>query len=220
MMHDLLNLIVPSTCAGCRAWDTSLCDRCRQLHRNSIPVAVEMSENRELSGRAIGEYSGYLRRITLAAKHDSRRDLSRWLFNAGIELGEHVRIDHEVESVAVIPIPSGIARYWRGMLITPTIARGVVAGLQRSGVCASMEPVLAMKRRTRTQAGKNRSERRQRRNVFRLRGVAASRACVLVDDVITTGTTIREAVSILEQHGDVVVAVATVAIVPTSSPHT
>lgn len=206
-------MVLPTTCAGCGRWDTVLCQSCQLINSRSIPISIDSQNDGSLSGVAIGDYCERLRRIVLAAKHDPRRNLSAWLYTAGAQLGSTVSIGNQETPITVIPIPSGLTRRWRGMLVTPILAKGVASGLRRTGVEARCQRVLAMKLSARTQSGKNREQRRRRRNVFRLRQTPTSRTCLLVDDVITTGTTIREAVSILEREGYGVIAVAAVGIV-------
>lgn len=194
-----------------------LCQSCLLINSRSIPISIDSQNAGSLTGVAIGDYSGRLRRIVLTAKHDPRRNLSAWLYAAGAQLGSTVPMGNRTTPITVIPIPSVFTRQWRGMLVTPTLAKGVTVGLNRTGVEARCQMVLAMKLSARTQSGKNREQRRRRHNVFRLRQAPITRTCILVDDVITTGTTIREAASILERDGCEVVAVGAVGIVRRSS---
>ena len=87
LTQGLLGALLPVQCAGCLAWDEVLCPSCRAL-ASSPPVFTSV-EGRyvPIPGVVLGDYSGPLRRIVLAAKHATRTDVSAFLDEAGATLG-------------------------------------------------------------------------------------------------------------------------------------
>ena len=79
LTQGLLGALLPVQCAGCLAWDEVLCPSCRAL-ASSPPVFTSV-EGRyvPIPGVVLGDYSGPLRRIVLAAKHATRTDVSAFL---------------------------------------------------------------------------------------------------------------------------------------------
>lgn len=121
--------------------------------------------------------------------------------------------------VTVVPVPSrpGAVRH-RGDAPTVRLARATVRRLRGAGVSARVVPVLASGRAVRDQAGLTAGQRR--RNVrgsmtVRRRLLAGVQGTVVVvDDVITTGATLTEAVRALGAAGIPVAATAVVAATP------
>ncbi|MDO5720231.1 MAG: phosphoribosyltransferase family protein [Actinomycetaceae bacterium] len=212
MWEELLNLILPTSCVGCGRWDTPLCNQCFALADNRLAVRVKRGTHPDLRAYSLGTYEGALRRIIVAIKHNSALNLTPWLYHAGRCLASAFA-SHE--SVRITPVPSGIKRRWKGMLVTPTIAQGVADSFNTRGVDAQICSTLRMPLNARSQAGLTRYERERRRHV--LQAVPTTGSHIIVDDVMTTGTTIRSAAYAVEEAGGEVLGVVTLANVPT--PH-
>lgn len=210
MWDDLLNLLVPTACVGCGAWDTPLCSECFAVVDNRHAVRVTRGTRSDLCGYSLGKYDGALRQIIVTIKHNSSVNLASWLYEAGHQLAGAFEPD---EPVCVTPVPSGFTRRWRGMLVTPVIGQGVVDGLNARGAVARLVDSLRMPIGTRTQAGSNKHQREQRRHALTAEPTTSSH--LIVDDVITTGTTIRSAASAVEEAGGQVLGFITLANVPT-----
>lgn len=87
--------------------------------------------------------------------------------------------------------------------------------LRRAGVGAPVVAGLRVARRTRDQAGLPAAEReRNLRGALRGRPVLAGRRLLIVDDVLTTGATLREAARAATEAGGAVLGAAVLARVP------
>lgn len=210
MLEELLNLVLPASCVGCGAWDTPLCGDCFALVDERRAVRLQRGTRSDLCGYALGAYDGSLRNIIVAIKHNSALNLASWLYAAGQQLAGALELNVPVR---VTPVPSGLSRRWAGMLVTPVIAQGVIDGLYELGIDARMCDSLRMPFGTRSQAGSNRRLREQRRHALTAAPTTSSH--IIVDDVITTGATLRSAAHALEEAGGAVVGFVTLAHVPT-----
>ena len=152
LTQGLLGALLPVQCAGCLAWDEVLCPSCRAL-ASSPPVFTSV-EGRyvPIPGVVLGDYSGPLRRIVLAAKHAARTDVSAFLDEAGATLGASLweavggvgvpagatvalpgraRSGDGAVRVWVVPAPSSWGRRLRGRQVALPLARGVARGWRR-----------------------------------------------------------------------------------------
>lgn len=208
LLEELINVVVPTYCAGCRKWDTPLCEECRAIaDQNPIAGIVDDSKS-PMRSVALGPYAGNLRNLILAAKHDATRDLHDWLCKAGYSLGQGW-LDHRAlvdvptgnKPLHLVPAPSQWTRAWRGMLITPIIAAGAAHAIHEAGVPVIVVPALHQKWGS-TQAGLSGKQRRRSRNktISALFEVEDAN-CVLVDDVVTTGATMLACRDALETAG-------------------
>lgn len=205
MLADLLDLVLPRDCAGCGAAGRLLCDRCRRAlgppraHRPSpappgLPRLV-----------VAADYGGPVRAALLAHKEHGRLGLAAPL---GAALaGAVLRLDPPT-GVLLVPVPSspGAVRA-RGH----DHARRLAAAAARRVPGARARPLLTTARAVADQAGLDAGERAANlAGALRTRP-ARGRAVVVVDDVVTTGTTLAEACRALIAGGAVVVGAAAVA---------
>ncbi len=195
-----LSLVFPTWCAGCDQPDVALCEACRRelaFHRltrrlDRMPVISAV------------RFDGVAARAIRAFKEEGRTSLARTLgpllATAAVEVGEAV----------VVPVPSSpAAMRRRGYPIAELLARR--GGLRPVRLLASVGTPA-------DQRGLGRGDRE--RNVagtLHARGVAGLRV-VVVDDVVTTGATLREAARALEASGAVVLGAATVATTLRTAP--
>ena len=159
-----------------------------------------------LAVAAAGPYAGELRTALLAYKERGRRDLARplrvLLGAALVELG--------APGAVVVPVPSSpAARRSRG---GDHVAR--LIGRRRR------VRALRLVRTVRDSAGLSTAERAANLDsAMRARPPRrAGRAAIVVDDIVTTGATLREAARALRAAGWTVIGAAVVAATPRRTP--
>jgi predicted amidophosphoribosyltransferase len=171
-----------------------LCDDCRANISNSSRQGFHVSG---IPVRSLGPYSGALRDVIRAAKNFRARSV---LFSLRHDI--HLLFD-EVPDVPLVPIPPSLTGFRRrgyglSMVVARLSGRTVLDALRfRDGE---------------TQRGKTALERSFGRS-FRVTTRTPARV-VLVDDVLTTGATMRAAVRALSAQGSQVTGIVVLAAVP------
>ncbi len=233
---ELLDLVLPRSCAGCGRLDVEICDSCRArlwlpARRVDPPVAPGGRE-RAGGARPVGvwagpDYAGAVARVILAWKDRGRPWLGRELspvlagaVRAGLDEAEDLGlVSRGSDVVALVGVPSSrraIRR--RGQDMVTALARGAAADLARHGWTVRTEPALRRRRHIRDQAGL--AARARARNVagaFAVRRRATwlvGQPVVLVDDVVTTGASLAEAARALREAGAQLVAICAVCATP------
>jgi predicted amidophosphoribosyltransferase len=201
LLAPLLDLVLPADCAGCGGPEPPWCRWCRRhLGARSSP---------HLPGGprvlAVGRYHGPLRAALLRYKERGRRDLARPL--AALLAGPL----HELAPPGppgapaltwLVPAPSRpAAARARGGDHVLRLCRALSA--QRSDLRVAHP--LRLDRRVRDSVGLDAGQRaanlRGRVRVARARLPPAGDRLVIVDDVLTTGATLRECRSALAREG-------------------
>lgn len=181
------------------AEDAPLCGICRRVGAHFRRAA------------AYGAYEGALRDLTHLFKYKGIRPAGKVL---GGLLNQTVAVMALPDSVIVVPVPlwSG-KRTARGFNQAEAIARTFI-DFQTSGSIQLDTSILVRTRETASQTGLTRHQRRANvRGAFavvkpqKVRG----RSILIVDDVMTTGTTAGECARVLRRAGAKEVFVATVA---------
>lgn len=155
----------------------------------------------------LGDYRGPLVSLIHRFKYGG------WFFlgeDLGRRLGERVR--GELELDAVVPVPmAALRRLRRGFDHTAVLAEAIAAELER--------PVLPLLQRSwmREQVGLSARARRRRLGISARRRQQLPRRVLVVDDVLTTGATLRACVSSLRAAGVETVFAAVVARTPAPS---
>ena len=198
---DALAFVLPVSCAGCGAPDVSLCPACiRRLER---PVRVSRVLDGGLLVHSAFVYEGEVARMLRALKEQGRTSLARPFGAALAALAATV----VREPAVFVPLPTSRAAYRRrGYRVVETLVR-------RSSLPTSR--LLRIARPTADQRGLGRADRA--RNVagsLRARPPGAPHPVVLVDDVLTTGATLAEAVRALRAARIPVLCALTVAATP------
>ena len=216
--RGFVGALLPVQCAGCRAWDEVLCPSCRRhAQAEPIPTVVDGARG-DLPALVMGDYVGSLRRIILAAKHSSRTDLSDFLDEAGARLGTALggvlgvagspavavgSLEGRASSsgsavdVWVVPAPSSWRRRLRGRQVALPLARAVARALAagaRPGVRVRVVDAVRLRVGATSQSGKAGAQRTVGR-MGSMRALAVPGPgvrVVAVDDVVTTGATVRE----------------------------
>lgn len=216
--RGFIGALLPVQCAGCRAWDEVLCPSCRSLASGPAHVASIDGVRGPLPLVVMGDYDGPLRRIVLAAKHSARTDLSDFLDEAGARLGTalggvlgvagspaaavgspagRVSSAGGAVEVWVVPAPSSWKRRLRGRQVALPLARAVARALAagaRPGVRVRVVDAVRLRVGATSQSGKAGAQRTVGRmgSMYALAVPGPGVLVVAVDDVVTTGATIRE----------------------------
>lgn len=202
------DLLLGAACAGCGTPATDLCASC--LHRlRPRPVRVA---GHPVPVVAAGEHEALLREVVLAWK---RRGHTRLTPVLGRLVAASVCVLEPTSGVALVPVPaSRRSRRRRGADLVGAAAAEAAAVLRGVGVDARVVPALTFERTPRDQVGLGSADRRAnlagalRRTHHGLPGAAD---VVVVDDVVTTGATLAEAVRVLAAGGTAVLGAAVVA---------
>lgn len=212
-----MDLVLGGRCAGCERPGVTLCDGCRELLTQLTPFrAWPDPRPRGLPPpTAAAPYADEVRRLILAHKEHARYPLARPL---GEVLATAVRAAlGERTGGWLCPVPSPRATVRRrGHDPLRRMTKAAVRSLRRQGIDARVADALHVLRRPDDQAGLS-AERR----TANLDGAFAARSrwaetltdqpVVLVDDVVTTGSTLAEACRALESRGIPVLGCAVLA---------
>jgi predicted amidophosphoribosyltransferase len=204
---SLLELLLPRRCAGCGAPGLALCGRC---------AAVEplVEPRPELAVASAAEYAGAVRAAVLAYKERGRRDLVCVLAALLVLAIRRLVLPPDF---LLVPVPSARAvAAARGGDHVARLARR--AGPQLPARTAAGALWLAAS--VRDSAGLGASARaRNLHHAMRAHPPPAGvGSVVVVDDVVTTGATLREAARALRASGWHVAGAATVARTPLRNP--
>lgn len=226
MPDALLDLLLGSRCTVCARPGRVLCPACeRALPRQPGPAWPTPSPAGLALPLAVGEYDGALKLLVNAHKEQHRFALARPLGDLlATAVEAHGGPTYDLPLV-LVPVPSrGAVVRRRGHDPLLRVAARAAGRLRSHGRPARVARVLRVRRRTEDQAGLGAAQRAG--------NVAGSMGCVgaagrwlatgtwqgdrghrvvVVDDVITTGATVREAQRALEEAGVAVHGIATVA---------
>lgn len=222
LVHDLLDLVLPVTCAGCATPGAVLCAAC--LGRwSGQPQRCEHAAGRldRMDGTtlpvwALAENDGTVRRAIVAWKDGGRADVTpwftavvrraaAWLAAGGSSASPTPPIGRSpLLVVGVPPSPAGARR--RGEDLVGALARAHAQGTRTGGVPARAAAPLRLAGAGRDQVGLG-IHGRAANLAGRVRVRPAGRSAVagarvlLVDDVLTTGATLAGCRAALEAAG-------------------
>jgi ComF family protein len=214
LKNGLLALFLKSNCPLCdRPAEVKLCEYCqRQLQRCQLSHPSEFWKG-ELPVFVWGNYSGILKRAIAALKYDNQPQLAHplghWLAQAWLRspAGNHSK------KLTVIPIPlHSTKRQQRGYNQAELIAQSFcdITGYKHQ------PQGLERMRSTEAQFGLSAQAREQNlAEAFRvgkcLQKHSPHSPVLLVDDIYTTGATVRSAAQALQQQGILVYGVVAIA---------
>lgn len=231
LARGLLHLLYPGACAACGGalppGQTDFCAACcttltTDPHPTCPRCAGTVGPFTNLEGGCtvcrdlsfpfervlrLGPYDGPLRELILRMKHASGEGLAEvlgllWAGYAGPAL-------RAAGATVVVPVPLHWRRHWqRGYNQSEALARAVAAGLR----LPCRPRWLRRVRHTPHQTHQPASARADNvRGAFRSRAALAGHTVLLVDDVMTTGSTAGEAARALRRAGAARVVVAVLA---------
>jgi predicted amidophosphoribosyltransferase len=219
VLADLVDMVLPRRCVGCGAAAAGLCGRCVGRAVRIEPLAVTCAPVLVCAGAS---YGGPVRAAILRYKERGRRDLAAPLSVllaraiAGVLSGQTPQPTDRALRVVLVGVPSGrSAVAARG---GDHVARLARLAATRAGVPVA-PGVLRLVRRKQDSAGLDvRARAANLAGVFAAAPAPAGLAALLVDDIVTTGATVREAVRTLATAGWPVLGAAVVAATPRRRP--
>ena len=213
------DLVLGSRCAVCATPGRILCPPCRTALPRSGAAAWPTPAPLGLAlPFAAGAYDGALRALVNAHKERRAFALARPLGHVLAAVVADLLRSVGTGPVVLVPVPSRrtVVRA-RGHDPLLRLTRHAAARLRRDGQQAAVARLLRPARAVRDQAGLD-AEDRAANLAGSLRAARPARpggphgpGLVVVDDVLTTGATAREAQRALEEAGQVVVGVAVLA---------
>lgn len=185
--EGVLDFLFPRECLICTSKGEFLCQKCKA----GLPRSRTQKANGIDGVTAVYQYSDErIRSLIEEVKFKFNDSLVKDLWISDIKIPE---VD------LIVPIPLHWTRQnWRGFNQAERIAEEIRG--QRSGI--RVEKVLVRLKRTRQQAKLDKKERRLNiKGAFVVKGDVKGRRVLLVDDVYTTGESMREAGRVLKKAG-------------------
>lgn len=227
-----LDLVLPATCSGCGAAVAdadALCSRCwasisfiepplcpvygtpfsHDLGAGIVSAEAMADPPPFRRGRSAALYGEVARRLVHQLKYSDRPHVAAVMAAAMLRAGEPLLADAAV----IVPVPLYRWRLWRRQFNQSALLAAAIS--RRSGV--PFAPlVLQRVRPTRSQVGLSASQRQDNvRGAFQvpeaMRADIAGKSVLLVDDVYTSGATVKAATRALVRAGAAAVDVLTFA---------
>jgi predicted amidophosphoribosyltransferase len=207
----MLDLVLPLECGGCGAPSTRWCRACaRELALGpDAPRVVTPRIDPQVPVFALGRYAGARRQAIIALKDRGRADLVTPLAHA-LAVGVHRLLRWGLLDVPLTIVPAPTRRSAARRRGGDPVTRLATAAVEKHPEIIVF-PALRMKALARDSAGLGTAERERNvaGRVLLRRPVTGE--VLLVDDIVTTGTTACESVRVLQTAGAAVAAVLALA---------
>ena len=210
LLYPLLDLIYPKRCPGCHLPSASICELCKSFwQKPPISITLRKSQDSDLLVVSVAQYRNEVRAILLAYKEDGEREAGKVLTEALLQ-ARHGISNHSV--CAFVPIPSNpksVRRRGRDFMLDLCNQVAIQSGDQ-------VLSIIKVNRDVQDQSKLSEKERSQNlvgafdctpKNLKLL----AKFPIILVDDLLTTGATLREAQRALRQRGVIPIGAITAA---------
>ena len=202
---DVASVAAPVACAGCHFPGLSLCAECHS-HLVGVPRRHRPSPAPAtwLDLHVVTTYAGTTRSIITAWKERGRRDLAPYLASAlssSIAAALAAR-GLQAEAAAIVPVPATrAARRRRGEDAWGRVVRMAVRQLTAAGAQVCVDPILVHTRQPRDQSGLDARERHLNLDGAMACSRLPSGSVIVVDDIVTTGSTLAAAARALATAG-------------------
>ena len=208
----LLDVVLPLECGGCGAPSTRWCPVCAASLQVSTdePHVVAPRVDPGVPVFALGRYAGPRRQAIVAVKERGRRDLVTPLART-LALGVHRLLDWGVLATPLTLVPAPTRRSAARRRGGDPVARMAAAACS---ACPDIRVVPALRTTAMVRDSVGLSGADRERNIagrVRVARAVPAGEVLVVDDVVTTGATAREAVRALGAAGVPVAAVLTLA---------
>lgn len=209
-VRDAWAVLMPVECAGCQSYDRALCAECA---RSLIAAPTIQSTPQHVRVYAALRYEGTVRRVLLAFKNHHRTDQARPLSRAllvalRMALDDLSAVNEQAGGpIQIVAVPTS-KRAFRTRGYHP-----IAAVLRASGI--SHVRALRVAKETGSQKLLNASQRAINvHGVFAATRWLGATRVIIVDDVLTTGATIDEAMRAISAAGGTVIAAVTIGFTP------
>jgi predicted amidophosphoribosyltransferase len=205
-LSALSEIIFPSRCLGCRRLGIRICSLCRSSWNPHIYRSQITSEVNTFPVYSAVEYSTVAQRVLLGSKESGLRDADQLIIQALMHSLSYINSEQGIADLVPVPSRKSVTRRrGRNFLLVQTIE------LSKSPRVLT-RPALGHTRRVKDQSSLNAKERQV--------NLSGSLACIqiaervnipviIVDDVVTTGATLREAGRALSAGGFTVIGAIT-----------
>ncbi len=193
MISELSQLIFPTRCYGCNSLGISICSLCR---REWIPHYYRTHID-SLHVHSALIYTPTASKIIVAAKENGLQGADDLLITAVIHVLAKAHFDKSY--CRLVPVPSSsYSRRRRGRSFIVDLTKVVS---QQTGI--AVNDCLQVARKVKDQSGLTKVQRSTNmQGAFSLKSGAVLRGdLILIDDVVTTGATLREAARALNSQG-------------------
>ncbi len=212
MFNGLVNLIYPTKCLLCekKTENESLCQECRKLWK---PVPHKLKDFTFPTYAAI-RYDRVAMKIVLQAKEEGNRSAQALLATAIRSSITHI-ISSSSKEFALVPIPTSTKPYRRrGIDPILELASQTRLQMQDANQKFTVAQLLEVRKPLQDQTGLTNLERlRNLAGAFQVKNEIArdfydSRPIIVIDDVVASGSTLREAVRALKERNLTVIGAA------------
>jgi predicted amidophosphoribosyltransferase len=206
-------LVLGSRCSACELPGLNPCPACRAALRGSRPVVLRGPGDPPLVVVAGGSYEAATKAVLLAAKERSGLGLVPVLAERLAVAVTVLASARPAGRLLLVPMPSVPARVAeRGVDFTAAMAARAAGQLRRVGVPVTVVRALRQVRRPADQSGLGVAARQSNlAGAFAAAATIPDGELIVVDDIVTTGASIAEAIRALTAMGRRPVGAATVA---------
>ena len=190
MLEQLISIIAPHHCISCTLEGSPLCKKCQHL-LPSPTGSLELSPINRTYSSVI--YAGYAKELLGALKFHRMKQAAAVMADVIADrMPQAMAAPALVSHVPTAPIRVRVRGYDQSVLLAKLLARRL---------SVPYAPLLG-RTSTHRQLGKDRETRAQQmQHAFYMASCAKPNSVLLVDDVITTGSTMQQAAHILRRAG-------------------